>query len=79
MGTLEQQSKALPLPLPPTGMRRTQAAAYIGVFPTKFDEMVLQGTMPQPKEIGARRLDLPLEQMDALLKYRNWESWRNAQ
>ena len=56
MSALEQQTKALPPSLPPRGLRRTQAAAYIGVSPSKFDEMVIQGTMPQPKEIGARRL-----------------------
>ena len=56
MGTMERQATVLPLSLPPRGLRRTQAAAYIGVSPTKFDEMVLQGTMPQPKEIGTRRL-----------------------
>ena len=56
MGTMERQAVILPPSLPPRGLRRTQAAAYVGVSTTKFDEMVVQGTMPQPKEIGARRL-----------------------
>ncbi len=56
MSTLEQQAKTLPLSLPPRGLRRTQAAAYIGISPTKFDELVADGLMPLPKEIGTRRL-----------------------
>lgn len=34
--------------LPYRGLRRTIAAQYIGVSPTKFDEMVRDGRMPQP-------------------------------
>jgi hypothetical protein len=33
----------------PRGMRRPAAAYYIGVSPTKFDEMVNDGRMPPPK------------------------------
>ena len=46
----------LPRSLPPRGLNRVQAAAYVGVSPTKFDEMVSDGRMPQPKCIDARRL-----------------------
>jgi predicted DNA-binding transcriptional regulator AlpA len=31
-----------------------EAAAYVGVGPTKFDEMVKDGRMPGPKRIDAR-------------------------
>lgn len=31
-----------------------QAAAYVGVSPSLFDEMVKDGRMPQPKHINAR-------------------------
>jgi predicted DNA-binding transcriptional regulator AlpA len=31
-----------------------QAAAYIGVSPTLFDEMVKDGRMPKPKRINGR-------------------------
>lgn len=31
------------------GLRREDAAAYVGVSPTKFDEWVRRGLMPQPK------------------------------
>ena len=44
----------LPLNLPPRGLSRVQAAAYIGVSPTLFDEMVRDGRMPKPARINAR-------------------------
>lgn len=44
----------LPRSLPPLGVDRTEAAALIGVSPSKFDEMVADGRMPGPKRIGAR-------------------------
>ena len=50
-------------------MSRGQAAEYIGVGVTKFDEMVNDGRMPRPKRIDGRtvwdrvRLD---EAFDAL-------------
>jgi len=40
--------------LPPRGLSRTEAAAYIGVSPTLFDAMVADGRMPGPKRINAR-------------------------
>jgi predicted DNA-binding transcriptional regulator AlpA len=45
--------RAQPL-YPPRGMSRTQAAAYVGVSPSLFDEMVKDGRMPGPKQINAR-------------------------
>ena len=48
---------------PRRGLRRVEAAIYVGIEPTKFDEMVHDGRMPRPKRIdGAtvwdqRRLD----------------------
>ena len=41
-------------PVPFLGMNRTEAAAYIGVSPSKFDEMVTDGRMPPPKRIDTR-------------------------
>ena len=35
-------------------MSRTQAAEYIGVGVTKFDEMVNDGRIPKPKRIDGR-------------------------
>ena len=37
--------------LAPRGLRRPQAAAYVGVGPTKFGEMVGDGRMPPPKHV----------------------------
>lgn len=47
---------ALPLCLPPRGLSREIAATYIGVSPSKFDELVQQGKMPAPKRIDRRKL-----------------------
>lgn len=39
---------------PRRGLSRAEAALYIGVSSTKFDELVKDGTMPKPKHIGTR-------------------------
>jgi len=39
---------------PPRGMSRDEAARYVGVGTTKFDEMVSDGRMPKPKRIDGR-------------------------
>lgn len=36
----------------PRGLRRPRAAFYLGVSPTKFDDWVTRGLMPEPKEEG---------------------------
>lgn len=36
---------------PRRGLRRVEAAIYVGISPTKFDELVENGTLPQPKRI----------------------------
>jgi predicted DNA-binding transcriptional regulator AlpA len=41
-------------PYPPRGFSRAEAATYIGVGTTKFDEMVADGRMPRPKRIDGR-------------------------
>lgn len=38
----------------PRGMSRDEAARYVGVGVTKFDEMVADGRMPRPKRIDGR-------------------------
>lgn len=38
----------------PRGLSRAAAAAYIGVSPSLFDEMVKDGRMPGPKRINSR-------------------------
>jgi predicted DNA-binding transcriptional regulator AlpA len=44
----------LPPSLPPIGLSRVEAAAYIGVSPSMFDLMVKDGRMPGPKRINGR-------------------------
>lgn len=41
---------------PPRGMARDEAARYIGVGTTKFDELVADGRMPKPKRIDGRKV-----------------------
>lgn len=48
--------EVLPSSLPPRGLKREWAAAYIGVGLTKFDELVRDGRMPQPVQVDGRRL-----------------------
>ena len=40
----------------PRGLNRPEAAAYIGVSNSKFDQMVDDGRMPKPKQIDSRRI-----------------------
>jgi predicted DNA-binding transcriptional regulator AlpA len=42
------------LSYPPRGLCREEAARYIGVGTTKFDEMVADRRMPKPKKIDGR-------------------------
>ena len=40
----------------PRGLKRVFAALYVGVGPTKFDEMVEDGRMPKPKRVDGRKI-----------------------
>lgn len=42
--------------VPRRGLSREQAATYVGVGTTKFDEMVRDGEMPKPRRAGGRLL-----------------------
>jgi len=48
-------SRVLPLPAV-RGLSRDESAAYIGIGVTLFDQLVSDGRMPPPKEIGSRRI-----------------------
>jgi predicted DNA-binding transcriptional regulator AlpA len=71
----------LPSSLPPRGLSRVEAAAYLGVSPSLFDAMVRDGRMPLPKRINARAvwdrrsLDIYFEALpDEALKSENpWD------
>jgi predicted DNA-binding transcriptional regulator AlpA len=49
-----EHKDVLPASLPPRGLCRALAAAYVGVSPTLFDKMVGDGRMPKPKRINSR-------------------------
>ena len=43
-----------PFYYPPRGLSRDEAARYVGVGTTKYDEMVADGRMPRPKRNDGR-------------------------
>lgn len=43
-----------PFQYPPRGMCREEAARYVGIGTTLFDEMVADGRMPKARKAGAR-------------------------
>lgn len=55
----------------PRGLSRDEAAYYVGVGPTKFDELVKSGRMPRAKRIDGRvvwdrvQLDIAFSEIDA--------------
>ncbi|MGE0602184.1 MAG: hypothetical protein AB7O46_00175 [Xanthobacteraceae bacterium] len=51
-----RQKSILPPSLPPRGICREEAAAYVGVGVTKFDQMIADGRMPQAKQIDGRKV-----------------------
>ena len=70
----------LPLSLVPRGLSRGQAAEYIGVGVTKFDDMVDDGRMPRPKRIDGRlvwdrvKLDAAFDELDDDIRPKNeWD------
>ena len=48
--------RSLPNSLPPRGLNRVQAAEYVGVGTTLFDELVREGRMPKPFKVNSRTL-----------------------
>src|SRR5215472_11926440 len=69
----------LPPSLPPRGLSRAQAAEYIGVGVTKFDEMVGDGRMPRPMRIDGRtvwdriKLDEAFDALDNEAAKSEWD------
>jgi predicted DNA-binding transcriptional regulator AlpA len=43
-------------PVPRRGLSRTEAALYLGISPSKFDELVWDGRMPRPRMIDFRKV-----------------------
>ena len=48
--------EVLPASLPPLGLSLNEVAAFIGVSPNKYLELVRRGLMPQPRMIDGRRV-----------------------
>jgi len=40
----------------PRGLSRVEAAGYVGVSPSIFDQMVKDGRMPPPKRVNSRTI-----------------------
>jgi predicted DNA-binding transcriptional regulator AlpA len=38
------------------GLSRMEAAAYVGISPSKFDQLVQEGRMPGPRRIDIRKV-----------------------
>ena len=49
-------SPSLSRPVPRRGLSRAEAAIYLGISPSKFDELVKDGRMPRPRMIDSRKL-----------------------
>ena len=66
------------LSIEPRGLNRVQAAGYVGVSPSLFDEMVADGRMPSPKIINSRtvwdRRELDVA-FDAIPKREERDPW----
>lgn len=43
-------------PIPRRGLSREEAAMYVGISAGKFDEMIKDGRMPEPRLIDARKV-----------------------
>jgi predicted DNA-binding transcriptional regulator AlpA len=43
-------------PVPRRGLSRLDAAMYLGISPSKFDELVKDGRMPRPRAIDSRKV-----------------------
>lgn len=51
-----QPAKHHTIPFMPRGMNRREAAYYVGVSPSFFDDLVKDGRMPAPKRVNSRVL-----------------------
>lgn len=44
------------LSYPPRGLSHDEAARYVGVSPSKFDQLVADRRMPKPKRVDGRNI-----------------------
>ena len=68
---MTDRPNVLPPSLPPRGLSREQAAAYIGVSVSLFDKMVADGRMPSPKVFNSRNVWDRYEIDEAFARYPN--------
>lgn len=65
-------AKQDPFSYPPRGLSREEAARYVGVGTSKFDQLVHDGRMPRGKRIDGRivwdriQLDVAFTDLDSL-------------
>ena len=65
---------------PHRGLSRVQAAIYVGVSASKFDELVKDGRMPKPKKSDARKifdlreLDLAFDELEGETDANEWDA-----
>ena len=55
-GIAKMLSPSQSRPVPRRGLSRTEAAIYLGVSPSKFDELVEDHRMPRPRLIDRRKV-----------------------
>lgn len=64
------RANILPASCPPRGLSRQESAAYLGISPSLFDELVKTGEAPKSKRFRGRvvwdrlKLDLMFEEND---------------
>ena len=54
--TMSNYAKAISASLPKRGFSRVEAASYVGISPTKFDQLVSDGRLPKAKQIDGRKV-----------------------
>ncbi|MBS0237756.1 MAG: hypothetical protein JSR89_04975 [Proteobacteria bacterium] len=54
--TSKEKQDVLPANLPPRGLSRLEAARYVGVSPTLFDQMIRDRRIPKPFRVNGRVL-----------------------
>lgn len=63
----------------PLGMNREEAAWYLRISPSKFDQLVADGRMPQPRMLDGRRvwsrheIEVSFYNLPAKLKTNPWD------
>lgn len=77
------KSSPLPANLPPCGLSRLEAAAYLGISASLFDRLVKEGVLPKPIALSGRvvwdrlRLDSVFEALSDLASVAD-DPWGNA-